>query len=281
VTEGDARSRSGDLTRRVLSSALLIPVLIALIWKGGWAFAALLAVVTAIATHETYRILLRRISPVAWAGVGLALLLPFGARFPSKFTGGLPWVLLFFLFAALVAALMTPEAPADAFQPVPPLLFGLLYGALPMATLVPLRELPQGLWWVVAACAPTWMNDTGAYFSGHAFGRHKLHPRVSPSKTWEGFVGGMLASIGTAFVVRALGASQLSPRDCLALGVAVSILGPLGDLAESLLKRSMGVKDSGRLIPGHGGLLDRIDALIFTAPCVYFYASRIKGVLWP
>jgi hypothetical protein len=135
--------------------------------------------------------------------------------------------------------------------------------------------------WVLLAIALTFSNDTGAYFAGHAFGRHKLLPRVSPSKTWEGFFGGMLASIGTAFVVRALGASQLSTLDCLALGVVVSILGPLGDLAESLLKRSMGVKDSGRLIPGHGGLLDRIDALIFTAPWAYFYASRVKGVLWP
>jgi len=281
VTEGETQPQGGELTRRVLSSALLIPALIWVIWMGGWTFAALIGIVAALATHETYRMLLRRVSPIAWIGVALALFLPFGALFPERFAAALPCVILSFLFGALVAALMTPEPPVDAFQPVPPLLFGFLYGALPMAMLVPLRQLPGGLWWVVAACATTWMNDTGAYFAGHALGRHKLLERVSPSKTWEGFFGGMLASIGTAFVVRAVGAHHLSPADCLALGVVVSIFGPLGDLAESLLKRSMGVKDSGRLIPGHGGLLDRIDALIFTAPCVYFYASRLKGVLWP
>jgi phosphatidate cytidylyltransferase len=280
VTESDAPARRANLTRRVLSSALLIPVLLWVIWAGGWVFAALIGMVTALATHETYRMLLRRVSAVAWVGVAVALVLPFGALFPPQYTEALPWVILFFLIAVLVSALRTPEPAPDAFQPVPPLLFGLLYGALPMATVVPLRELPKGFWWVVTVCAMTWMNDTGAYFAGQAFGRHKLLPRVSPSKTWEGFFGGMAATLGTAFVVRALGAHQLTVADCLALGVIVSLLGPLGDLAESLLKRSVGVKDSGRLIPGHGGLLDRIDALIFTAPCVYFYASRIKGVLW-
>jgi phosphatidate cytidylyltransferase len=280
VTEGATGARSGNLVRRVASSALLIPVLLWLIWTGGWAFAVVMALVAALATHESYRMLLRRVSGIAWLGVALALALPLGALHPPQYQAALPWVILFYLFAVLAAALFLPETPEQAFHGVPLLMFGFLYGALPMATVVPLRELPQGFWWVVAACAITWMNDTGAYFAGHAFGRHKLHPRVSPSKTWEGFFGGMAAAIGTAFVVRALGARQLTVVDCLVLGVALSLLGPLGDLAESLLKRSMGVKDSGRLIPGHGGLLDRIDALIFTAPCVYFYASQIKGVLW-
>jgi phosphatidate cytidylyltransferase len=125
---------------------------------------------------------------------------------------------------------------------------------------------------VVLLLSVTWMNDTGAYFAGRALGRHKMIPRVSPSKTWEGFAGGLLFSLGAAFAVRAIGFPALTAPDCLFLGLAAGILGPTGDLAESSLKRGFGVKDSGKILPGHGGLLDRIDALLFTAPLFYFFA---------
>jgi phosphatidate cytidylyltransferase len=280
VSENAGPAPDRNLARRLGSSALLIPIIVAAIWMGGWTFAALVGLVGALATREAYVMLLGRAAGVAWIGLGMGLVLPFVALFPSVYQAALPWTLLLLLFVVLGAAVVTRAQPVAAFQQVPPLLFGFLYGVLPLTTLVPLRGLPQGFWWVVAACAMTWMNDTGAFFVGRAFGRHKLHPRLSPAKTWEGFFGGMAAAVGTAFALRLIGFHELGARDGLALGVAVSLLGPLGDLAESLLKRSSGVKDSGRLIPGHGGILDRIDALIFTAPCVYFYASRVRGIPW-
>jgi phosphatidate cytidylyltransferase len=132
---------------------------------------------------------------------------------------------------------------------------------------------PDFVGWVLMPLAVTWLNDTGAYAAGRAFGRHKLYPAVSPGKTWEGFFGGALASIGAAFLVRALFLGSLTTVDCLAIALPCSVLGPVGDLSESMLKRAYGVKDSGKLIPGHGGLLDRIDALLFNLPYIWLYAT--------
>lgn len=142
-----------------------------------------------------------------------------------------------------------------------------------IGTLLPLvgrlRDFPNGTFWILILLAMTWLNDTFAYFTGHWWGRSKLAPQVSPGKTWEGFWGGMVGSyvgfflIGHFFPVSGVG--YLLPACC-------GLVGPLGDLSESLLKRSFGVKDSGHIIPGHGGILDRIDALLFTAPVVYGFA---------
>ncbi|HEX4384045.1 MAG TPA: phosphatidate cytidylyltransferase, partial [Myxococcales bacterium] len=118
----------------------------------------------------------------------------------------------------------------------------------------------------------TWANDTGAYFAGRAFGKHKLYPRISPSKTWEGAIGGTLSSIVGACVVQRFFLPALSLHGAIVIGAGAAILGPLGDLSESMLKRAYGAKDSGKLLPGHGGLLDRLDALLFNAPFVLLCA---------
>ena len=126
---------------------------------------------------------------------------------------------------------------------------------------------------VFLLAATTFNADTGAYFAGHLFGRHKLAPKVSPGKTVEGLVGGIIGSLIAAFLCREIFWEEFRILDCWIVGILVGIIGPLGDLSESLVKRSLGVKDSGQLIPGHGGLLDRLDALLFTAPLVYYYAT--------
>ena len=131
----------------------------------------------------------------------------------------------------------------------------------------------DGAYWVILLLSVVWMGDTGAYFAGRAFGKHKLHPKVSPKKTWEGALGGLVASLGAG----ALAAGWYLPAfPWLGLVVAVlpaAILGQAGDLCESVLKRTCGVKDSGRILPGHGGILDRVDALVFAAPILVAYAS--------
>jgi phosphatidate cytidylyltransferase len=118
----------------------------------------------------------------------------------------------------------------------------------------------------------TWANDTFAYFAGLTFGKHRLMEHVSPKKTWEGFAGGVVGSLVAALAMQHWRlAAELSPGGALLLGAGAAVVGPLGDLTESLLKRAYAVKDSSRLIPGHGGLLDRIDALLFVAPWIYLF----------
>jgi phosphatidate cytidylyltransferase len=128
---------------------------------------------------------------------------------------------------------------------------------------------------VIALLAAIWMCDTAAYFGGRAMGRHKLFPRVSPNKTWEGAVWGFAAAVGTLVAARALGLSYLSAVDAVVLGGVVGVLGQFGDLVESLLKRDAGVKDSSALLPGHGGVFDRFDSFIFVAPAVFLYLDFI------
>jgi len=117
----------------------------------------------------------------------------------------------------------------------------------------------------------TWINDATAFFVGKRFGKKKFFPSISPKKTWEGVIGGMFAAIGAAFIYHYLYASYLSWFDCLALGTAVGIIAPTGDLVESMIKRDVKIKDASAIIPGHGGFLDRFDSLLFSAPIIYYY----------
>jgi phosphatidate cytidylyltransferase len=279
--------RSRELLLRVLSAAALVPVIILLLVLGGWPFNVLVAVVAAVSAYEICAMALRPLPPVAVVGVACSAILPLCAPLgPQVFT-----VLALLLFVCVLAGLQSvmwgTGDIATGVAGIPWPLFGLVYAALPLTLVAQLRGWAGGDWWVILLLSITWMNDTGAYFAGRAFGRHKLLARVSPKKTWEGFAGGMVGSLVAAFVVRAIGEDlnrwvsvipsargfpALTVPDCLFLGVAAAILGPSGDLAESLLKRAFGVKDSGKILPGHGGILDRIDALLFTAPLVYFFA---------
>jgi phosphatidate cytidylyltransferase len=160
------------------------------------------------------------------------------------------------------------EAPAR----ISLVFFGVFYCGLLIGFLCGLRQMPQGFAWILLALAITWLNDTFAYFAGRAFGKHKLHPLVSPKKTWEGALGGLLGSVVGALLIKATLFSSLTIIDCLLVAIPCAVLGPLGDLTESMFKRSFGKKDSGKIVPGHGGILDRVDALIFNAPYLFLYA---------
>lgn len=152
---------------------------------------------------------------------------------------------------------------------------GWIAGLLPF--LVSLRQLPQGLAWVGLAMVISWSADTGAYFAGRAFGKTKLYPRVSPKKTVEGLLGGLVGSTLGVLAMRAAFLHELTMIDVIFYGVVASGLGVMGDLCESLLKRAYHVKDSGWIMPGHGGILDRIDSLLFVAPTVYAWAVLVHG----
>jgi phosphatidate cytidylyltransferase len=139
-----------------------------------------------------------------------------------------------------------------------------------------LRFLDEGWGWVCLALLTTFANDTGAFFVGRKWGAHKLAPGISPRKTWEGAIGGLLSAIAATFIVFAI-VSLFSPLtlNCwqlVLLGFVISVFAQLGDLIQSLLKRNLGAGESGKLLPGHGGILDRFDSLIFTGVVVYYYA---------
>ena len=143
-----------------------------------------------------------------------------------------------------------------------------------------LRDLGSqdtGSRFIYLCMAATWSNDTLAYFTGRTFGKHPLHPVVSPKKTWEGFAGGAVGSVVAAYACHATFLPELGATEAIIYGLIMAPLVPLGDLAESLLKRSAGIKDSGSIIPGHGGLLDRIDALLFAVPWTYMVAYYAVG----
>jgi phosphatidate cytidylyltransferase len=151
-------------------------------------------------------------------------------------------------------------------------LLGLLYLPLLLGHLALLRGLPFGKEWIFLVLFIVMLGDSAAYFIGMNFGKRKLYPAISPKKSVEGAIGGLVGSFAGALFFKLSFFSVLSITDCLLLGVGLGVLGQLGDLFESMLKRSFGVKDSGTLIPGHGGILDRLDSLIFTFAPAYYYA---------
>ncbi len=152
-------------------------------------------------------------------------------------------------------------------------LMGILYVPLLLNHLVLLREMPHGIQWVFLLLVIVMSGDTGAFYVGSAIGKRKLHPLVSPNKSVEGSLGGMAGSVVGTFLARATFFPDLTAVDCMVLALFVGLMGQLGDLFESLLKRSFGVKDSGTIFPGHGGMLDRLDSILFAAPALYFYAE--------
>ncbi|MFQ5335905.1 MAG: phosphatidate cytidylyltransferase, partial [Flavobacteriales bacterium] len=161
-------------------------------------------------------------------------------------------------------------------------LFGVLYISLPFA-LITFIALPGGgdynHWGLLAYFILVWTNDTGAYLAGISMGRHKLAKRISPKKTWEGSIGGFIMTMLAALLMWHLQITSFQLQDWLIISSVVVVFGNLGDLAESNLKRALDLKDSGGLLPGHGGLLDRFDAVLFSAPLVLFYLGFLRQFL--
>lgn len=272
-------SKNQNLIVRIVVALSLLPLVLWLVYEGGYYTAALTGVAAAACAAEYFKITGVGFSPPSWIGLALAGLFPFLPVLKPQTAGAIGFWLLAAYFLLVWTYLLVAGPRGDAPARAGNLLTGLLYGAFGMTALSTLRGMEHGGQWVVCAMAVTWSNDTAAYFAGRAFGRHKLFPEVSPNKTWEGFFGGMAGSIGSLFIVRAVVFPELTVLDCLLVGIAGGILGPAGDLCESMLKRAHQVKDSGTLIPGHGGMLDRVDALLFNGPMVFLYARYLRA-LW-
>lgn len=152
------------------------------------------------------------------------------------------------------------------------LLMGFLYVPLLLSHLLMIRMLPHGVAWLFLIMVIVMCGDSAAYYVGSSFGKTKLYPQVSPKKSVEGSIGGIVGSVIGAFIWKALYFTELRVADCVATALLLGLMGQLGDLFESLIKRSCGVKDSGGIFPGHGGVLDRVDSILFAAPAAFYYA---------
>ena len=260
------------LRERALSALVLIPLVIGALVLGSWWYFGFVGLTLSLAAWEFVQ-LMRKGGHVGWYPLTLLLVwLPLlVAVFPEQDLFGPGLALL--LLASLVWAMWNfNRGAADPAADWALMALAGLYVGWMGAHFFRLRQLPDGLAWSLTTLGATWLADSGAYFIGRTWGKHKLAPKLSPGKTWEGIVGGVVSGAAlTALLGYLFGVGAWHG---LALGVLIAVISPLGDLGVSMLKRQVGAKDSGKLIPGHGGALDRIDSLIISVTIATYY------VLW-
>jgi phosphatidate cytidylyltransferase len=263
------------LLTRVLSAAVLLPIVAVGLYLGGPVMLALLALVATLAGYE-FLALARAKSyrPSLIVGLGLVVALVADGGWPQL--GLLPVALLVFPLAGLACEVFRGNAPGS-LESWALTVVGGLYIGLPLSCVARLRALDGGMMWLTLALVSTWISDSGAYFVGVNLGKRRFFPKISPKKTLEGAIGGWITA---ELAVMLLGRwwVGLPWGQGLLLGALLFLAATLGDLAESVIKRQVGVKDSGHLIPGHGGMLDRVDSLLFVVPMVYYFARWVMGV---
>lgn len=262
-----APGETGALVRRVRTSAIFVPILIGIAWPGGWLFAGFISLVSVVALVELAGVVERLGRPMRRSIAAVI-----GALVPLAFhAGGLPrevgWPAL-----AVVGLAFALRRRGGAMGVTAMTVLGVAYVPVLLGHLVLLRDGDAGAGGreaVLFLFVLTWACDTFAYLIGRAIGRHRLWPRVSPNKTREGALGGVGASLLTALAAQQLFFTSISPGAALVIGLVVSVFLQLGDLFESHLKRKAGIKDSSSVLPGHGGVLDRFDSMLFGAPVLY------------
>ena len=255
------------LRTRVLAAVIGLPLILGAVILGDPWLTALVAVALAIAALELCHALgLQLTDTLAWvsaggcAGLALAPHAGFLERDAALAAG----------IALALAVVVLRGSPSAGWLAVAA---ALVYVGWLGHYFVLLHHLAEGRDWLLLALLATFAGDTGAYFTGVAFGKHPLAPRISPKKTWEGLAGGVVAVLAATVALYWLAQFEFDAVRAVALGLLIAAAGPLGDLAESAIKRSTGVKDASPLVPGHGGFLDRLDSLLFVVPTVYFFVQ--------
>jgi len=262
--------------RRVYSALVFFPLFYVLVRHlPAAAFSIFVAIGILLAQYEYYRLHFPGpYSPPMGLGLALGLLVTTGFAVPGLLAE--PATITFIVMAVLLSHVLAGRELKSGLLDTAVLAFGVFYVAWLLGHLIRVRQLADGAFLIFFLFLVTWANDTAAYYVGTFLGRHQMAPRLSPKKTWEGAVGGLVGSVAAAFACRAWFLDSLSAADAAALGLLAGVAAPLGDLCESVLKRSAGVKDSGGIIPGHGGVLDRVDSLIFTTPVLYYYLLAVR-----
>ena len=266
------------LRTRVLSAAVLIPLVASVTYAGGWVLAGVILLVVVLAAHEFFTLMKKEgYQPsLPASAVTMAALIVVARMSAPNLLGAV-------LAAAVIGTLIWQLLRPPEGQPTQS--WALTLGAalwlgwlgshfVLLRDLSPAFGLGMGTRWLVLAFLVTWINDSAAYFVGKAIGRHPCCPYLSPKKTWEGTIGGWLGGVAATMLL-GYWLVDLPWGPGLALGVLVATVAPFGDLAKSMVKRQMQVKDFSSLIPGHGGMFDRIDSLLFVAPVVYYFATLV------
>jgi phosphatidate cytidylyltransferase len=263
--------------RRIYTVLLVVPLLYGAIqYLPAVVFTGIVAVAGGLSLYELYRLCFQAASRPLAVGIGLVgcMAVIIGPHQPALVPAG--------LLVAVVAVLSIPvllDVPlVDSLRDAALVVTGMLYVGLTLSYLVVVRLLPDGASLLFFLLLVTWAADTAAYYVGTLYGRRKLAPRISPKKTVEGLAGGVIGATIVACVARWIFLPEFSLVDTLVLALLLTAAGLWGDLVESAIKRSANVKDSGGLLPGHGGMLDRLDSLLFTAPAFYYYVTFMGRV---
>ena len=250
---------------RIVVAAILLPIVLGLVWLGGWWLFGLALVGGLLALHELYG-MARSLGPVVLAGYAGLVLTLLGAQL-----GGPTWLLAGILATVPATLLLffVSSARQHAVAGFSVTLLGVAWVGGGLALLLLLRDIPlDGRLLVFTTLLAVFADDTAAYVVGRAIGRHRMSPAISPGKTWEGFVAGTLAAVGVTFFAL-YEQDVLTNAESLVLGLVIALAATLGDLFESAVKRDLGMKDSGRLLGGHGGVLDRLDAPLWAGAAAY------------
>jgi phosphatidate cytidylyltransferase len=267
-----ARRRSSDLLARVLIAVPAAVLAIGFADLGGTGWAAIMAILGCLAVYELYR-MLERWQPVPWVGYLAVLGMCAAARFGgARDTYAVAVAAIPVAFVAVAAR----NRIRGSTVAIAGTLLGVFWLGFAFSHAVLLRQLPHGLGIVIDVMVGTFLGDTGAYFGGRWFGHRPLAPEISPNKTVEGLICGMLAAIVGVFLADLYQTAWLTRGEALALGAAIAVLGPIGDLFESMVKRDAGTKDAGTVFGAHGGVLDRLDAISFTVVAGYFIWAAIR-----
>lgn len=258
---------------RILVALVLLPGVLGLVWLGGWWIWALVATVAALALHE-YFTMVRSLRPLVLAGYAGGLLVLLGVEL-----GGIDWMLAGFLATLALAFVLQglTGSRSSAVIALGSTVLGVAWIGLGLGHILLLREVEDhGRLAAITVLLSVWAGDTVAYFVGRLAGRHKLAPVLSPGKTWEGFVAGSAAAVFVAFI-SLYDTGFVEGWRSIVLGGVIAVAAALGDLFESALKRDMQVKDSGRLLAGHGGMLDRLDAPLFAFVASFYAIVALNG----
>ena len=261
----------GGLERKKIWTGIIIvpPLILLILWGPPWVLSLMVLIATLLGLREFYGLSLphsKRIERLVGIGSGLILtaLLSWGNM---KTT---PLFLVFLLLILTVLFMASSQDLAMTTLRIGISLFGILYIGFLLSHVSMIRNLAHGKQWALFLILTVWAGDISAYSVGSLLGRHKLYPKISPKKTYEGLVGAIIGSIVMALAFASLFLPQIEKGVSILLAIGIGIFGQLGDFTESMLKRSAQVKDSGNLIPGHGGMLDRVDSFLFSAPFLYY-----------
>ncbi|HEU4438773.1 MAG TPA: phosphatidate cytidylyltransferase [Methylomirabilota bacterium] len=274
--EAGRSSAGGSLGRRLLSTVVLLPLFVWMVIAGpAWLFGAVLVLVAAIGQWEFTGMFERAgVSTFRWLGLVGGSLVTASFALPLSEQATLTAVVL----TLLAAGLLRRDPGRAAWEPVAITLLGAGYVNWLLGYAFWLYELPDGVQWVLLLVSVTWLGESAAYVIGSTLGRHKLAPVVSPRKTVEGAVAQLIASVLGALGARAWFFPGLSLEDAMVIGLLLGVVGQVGDLVESAIKRSLNTKDTGGLIPGHGGMLDRLDSLLVNTPVLFYYATYARAL---